>query len=464
MFSSPSRAVWPLLVEASGRMIYCAPMRRSVFIKTFGCQMNAVDSARMLSLLSSADYHAAATLEEADFVLLNTCSIREKADQKIYSDLGTLRRWKQRRPGRLVGVGGCLAQQDGEALRERAPHVDIVFGTHNIANLPEMVRRAERRLPTLALGMEEGITHWDIVPHLPAGVVSAMVAIMQGCDNFCAYCVVPLVRGREVSRPADDILSEVRDLSGRGVMEVVLLGQNVNSYGKKEGEIPFPELLRRISGIEGISRIRFITSHPRDLDDRTIRLFEEIETLCPHVHLPLQSGSDRVLAAMGRGYTRGEYLAKIEALREVRPGMAFSSDFIVGFPGETEDDFRETLAVMGEIRFDSSFSFRFSSRPGTRAAEMKEKVDPQEAAARLRRLQELQAAHTRERLSAQVGRKVTVLVDGTSARDPGMRCGRTACNKTVNFTPGSAERTIRSVLVTGAGTHSLVGEERPSHA
>ena len=439
-------------------------MQKSVFIKTFGCQMNAVDSARMLSLLSSADYLAAPTLEEADLVLLNTCSIREKADQKIYSDLGTLRRWKQRRAGRLVGVGGCLAQQEGETLRGRAPHVDIVFGTHNIANLPEMVRRAEHRLPTLAIGMEEGITHWDVVPHLPAGAVSAMVAIMQGCDNFCAYCVVPLVRGREVSRPAGDILSEVRALAGRGVMEVVLLGQNVNSYGKKEGEIPFPELLRRVSGIEGVSRIRFITSHPRDLDDRTIRLFEEIETLCPHIHLPLQSGSDRVLASMGRGYTRGEYLAKIEALRLVRPGMAFSSDFIVGFPGETEDDFRETLAVMGEVRYDSSFSFRFSSRPGTRAAEMKEKVDPQEAAARLRRLQELQASHTRERLTAQVGREVSVLADGTSARDPGMRCGRTACNKTVNFTPGSAEGPIRSVLVTGAGTHSLVGEERPSHA
>jgi len=446
-------------------MVYCFVMRRSVFIKTFGCQMNAVDSARMLSLLSPAEYRPAATLEEADLVLLNTCSIREKADQKIYSDLGTLRRWKQRRPGRLVGVGGCLAQQDGEALRARAPHVDIVFGTHNIANLPEMVRRAERRLPTLALGMEEGIAHWDVVPHLPAGAVSSMVAIMQGCDNFCAYCVVPLVRGREVSRPSKDILSEVRALAGRGVIEVVLLGQNVNSYGKKEGEIPFPELLLRISSIEGISRIRFITSHPRDLDERTIRLFEEIETLCPHVHLPLQSGSDRVLAAMGRGYTRVEYLAKIEALRHIRPDMAFSSDFIVGFPGETEDDFRETLAVMGEIRFDSSFSFRFSSRPGTRAAEMKGKIEPQEAAGRLRRLQDLQATHTRERLSAKIGQEVTVLVEGASARDPEMRCGRTPCGKTVNFTPGSAEgRLIRPVLVTGAGTHSLVGEERTSHA
>ena len=426
--------------------------------------MNAVDSARMLSLLSSADYNAAATLEDADLVLLNTCSIREKADQKIYSDLGTLRRWKRRRPGRLVAVGGCLAQQDGETLRKRAPHVDIVFGTHNIANLPEMVRRAERRLPTLALGMEEGIAHWNIVPLLPAGAVSAMVAIMQGCDNFCAYCVVPLVRGREVSRPAAEILAEVRALAGLGVLEVVLLGQNVNSYGKKEGEIPFPELLRRISALGRIARIRFITSHPRDLDDRTIRLFGEMETLCPHVHLPLQSGSDRVLEAMGRGYTRGEYLAKVEALRRVRPEMAFSSDVIVGFPGETEDDFRETLAVMEEVRFDSSFSFRFSSRPGTRAAEMEGKVDPREAVERLRRLQELQAAHTRERLAAWVGREAAVLVEGTSARDPGMRCGRTACNKTVNFTPGSSERAIRSVLVTGAGTHSLVGKERPSDA
>jgi len=439
-------------------------MRRSVFIKTFGCQMNAVDSARMLSLLSSADYHAAASLEEADLVLLNTCSIREKADQKIYSDLGTLRRWKQRRPGRLVGVGGCLAQQDGEAVRARAPHVDIVFGTHNIANLPEMVRKAERRLPASSLGMEEGmITHWNVVPYLAPGAVSAMVAIMQGCDNFCAYCVVPLVRGREVSRPAHDILSEVGALAGRGVKEIVLLGQNVNSYGKKEGEIPFPELLRRVSAIEGIARIRFITSHPRDLDDGTIRLFGEIEALCPHVHLPLQSGSDRVLAAMRRGYTSGEYLAKIDALRKVRPGIAFSSDFIVGFPGETEDDFRETLAVMGEIRFDSSFSFRFSSRPGTRAAEMKGKIDPKEASERLRRLQDLQAAHTRERLSAQISREVAVLVEGTSARDPRMRCGRTPCNKTVNFIPGNSKEPIRAVFVTGAGTHSLVGAERPSH-
>jgi tRNA-2-methylthio-N6-dimethylallyladenosine synthase len=327
-----------------------------------------------------------------------------------------------------------------------------------------MVRRAERRLPALALGMEEGITHWNVFPHLAPGAVSAMVTIMQGCDNFCAYCVVPLVRGREVSRPAEDILAEVRTLAERGVREVVLLGQNVNSYGKKEGEIPFPVMLRRISGIDGIDRIRFITSHPRDLDERTIGLFAEITTLCPHVHLPLQSGSDRVLAAMGRGYTRGEYLAKVDALRKARPGIAFSSDFIVGFPGETGDDFRETLEVMEEIRYDSSFSFRFSSRPGTRAAEMKEQVGPQEAAARLHLLQRVQEQHTRERLLALVGREVTVLAEGKSSRDPGMLCGRTACGKTVNFTPSGVDGPIRSVLVIGAGTHSLMGEERPARA
>ena len=296
-------------------------MRRSVFIKTFGCQMNAVDSARMLSLLAAAEYRSAASLEEADLVLLNTCSIREKADQKIFSELGKLRRWKQRRTGRIVGVGGCLAQQAGESLRERAPCVDIVFGTHNIARLPELVRKAGELAPSVAVAMDGDTGHWEIPPYLPDGTTSAMVTIMQGCDNFCAYCIVPLVRGREVSRPAADILAESRSLADRGVREVVLLGQNVNSYGKKEGEIPFHELLRRIEAVDGIARIRFITSHPRDLDDGTIGVFSDIGALCPHVHLPLQSGSDRLLSAMGRGYTRALYLSKVDALRTARPGI-----------------------------------------------------------------------------------------------------------------------------------------------
>jgi tRNA-2-methylthio-N6-dimethylallyladenosine synthase len=435
-------------------------MRRSVYIKTFGCQMNVVDSGRMLALLSRAEYDAAASLDEADVVLLNTCSIREKADQKIYSELGALRRWKQRRPGRLVGVGGCLAQQAGETLRARAPHVDLVFGTHNIARLPEMMRQAEQRSPSVALAMDGDVAHWEVPPYLPDGATSAMLTIMQGCDNFCAYCIVPIVRGPEVSRPAEAILSEARALAGRGVRELVLLGQNVNSYGKKEGEIPFFELLRRIAGIDGIARIRFITSHPRDLDNRTIGLFSEIEALCPHIHLPLQAGSDRVLAAMGRGYTRAEYLGKVEALRKARPEMAFSSDFLVGFPGEREPDFGETLSIMEEVRYDSAFSFCFSSRPGTRAEKLGDRVDPAESRERLQRLQALQERHGRERLGEMVGRDVVVLLEGSSTRDPERLCGRTACYKMVNFAPAGGAGPFRTVRVRSSGVHTLSGEER----
>jgi tRNA-2-methylthio-N6-dimethylallyladenosine synthase len=424
--------------------------------------MNVVDSGRMLSLLAAEGYRAASSLEEADIVLLNTCCIREKADRKIYSELGTLRRWKRLRSGRLIAVGGCLAQQAGESLRKRAPHVDIVFGTQNIARLPDLVRAAERSAPACEIASEGEPAHWEIEPRLPEGAVSAMVTIMQGCDNFCAYCVVPVVRGREVSRPSAGVIEEARSLAARGVREIVLLGQNVNSYGRKEGEIPFHELLRRLARVEGISRIRFITSHPRDLDDRTIGLFSEEEKLCPHLHLPLQAGSDRVLAAMGRGYTRKEYLSKVAALRRARPGIAFSSDFIVGFPGETEDDFLETLSIMEEVRYDSAFSFCFSPRPGTRAAAMGDRGDPAVAGERLRRLQALQDRHGRERLAAVVGRDVEVLVEGPSTRDPRRLCGRTPCFKMVNFTPGGGGGPLRTVSVVSAGEHTLSGEERQS--
>ena len=435
-----------------------------VYIETFGCQMNAVDSARMLSLLGAADYRPARSPSEADLVLLNTCSIREKAEAKVYSALGRLRRWKGEREGRLLAVGGCLAQQEGEAIRTRAPHVDIVFGTHNIARLPDLVLRARGRRSAVAVDLSGDTAHWDTLPYLPDGASSAMVTVMQGCDNFCAYCIVPHVRGPEISRPADDVLRDVRALADRGVREVVLLGQNVNSYGRKEGDIAFPELLRRVARVPGIDRIRFVTSHPRDLDDRTIGLFSEIEALCPHIHLPVQSGSDRVLAAMGRGYTRAEYLAKVSALRGARPQIAFSSDFIVGFPGETEDDFRDTLAVMEEVRFDSSFSFRFSPRAGTRAADMEGAAAEEVSGERLRRLQDLQASHTRERLGAFAGTETVVLVEGRSARDPLRLSGRTPCYKTVNFTPAAGGTgPFRRVAVRGTGAHSLSGEEGGFH-
>ena len=435
-------------------------MSRKVYIETFGCQMNEVDSARIVSLMIAEKYEATRVLSEADLVLLNSCSIREKADRKIYSALGRLRRWKGSRPGRLIAVGGCLAQQEGKTLKEKAPHVDIVFGTHNIARLPELVRSAERRESPVAVDLSGDTGHWEILPYHAKGTASAMVTIMQGCENYCAYCIVPFVRGPEISRPPADVIAEVGKLAERGIPEVVLLGQNVNSYGRKEGEIGFPELLRRISRIPGIRRIRFITSHPRDLDAETIGLFSEIEALCPHIHLPLQSGSDRMLSGMGRGYTRKKYLGKIDALRMARPGIAFSSDFIVGFPGETEEDFARTLAAMEEVRYDSAFSFRFSPRPGTRAARMDGAATAAMAGERLNRLQELQGRHTRERLGGVVGTVTEVLVEGNSAKDPSRLCGRTSCYKTVNFTPDPGGNGLfRRVEIRSAGTHTLSGVE-----
>ena len=439
-------------------------MGRRVYIETFGCQMNELDSARMLSLLGKAEYLPAESLSDADLVLLNTCSIREKADQKIYSALGHLRRWKEGRGGRLVAVGGCLAQQEGAFLKKRAPHIDIVFGTHSISRLPDLVRLAEEQGAPVSTDMSGDTSHWDVLPYLADGAASAMVTIMQGCDNYCAYCVVPYVRGTEISRPSAEILDEVRKLADRGVCEVVLLGQNVNAYGKKEGEISFPELLRRIAGVRQIRRIRFITSHPKDLDRETIGLFSSIDSLCPHIHLPIQSGSDRILAAMGRGYTRGEYLANIDVLRKARPDIAISSDFIVGFPGETEADFQDTLSAMEEVRYDSSFSFRFSPRPGTRAAAMTGAVPREAAGERLVRLQRLQNRHTRERLAAFVGKQMEVLVEGRSVKDPSHLYGRTPCYKTVNFPPlPEGNGAIRSVIIRSAGHHSLSGVEGGPH-
>jgi tRNA-2-methylthio-N6-dimethylallyladenosine synthase len=437
-------------------------MTRRVHIETFGCQMNEVDSGRMLALLGSLSYVPVGSRDEADLVLLNTCSIREKAAHKVYSAIGELQNWRRLAKGRIIAVGGCLAQQEGDEIRRRAPYVDIVFGTHNIASLPEMVRSAEaRRRKTVSVEMTGDTRHWDILPYVPEGAVGAMVTIMQGCDNYCAYCIVPYVRGPEVSRPADDIVREVQGLAGRGVREVVLLGQNVNSYGRKEGEIPFHRLLRKVASVDGIERIRFITSHPRDLDDPIIDLFGEIDKLCPHLHLPVQSGSDAILAAMGRGYTAAAYLAKVARLREVRPDIAFSTDFIVGFPGETEDDFRRTIDVMDTVRYDYCFSFKYSPRAGTAAASLDGGVPGPEADERLQRLLAVQDRHTGERLSAMIGKTVEVLVEKPSARDPNRFFGRAACYKAVNFTgrPGACTGVFRRVTIEKAGSHSLSGTE-----
>lgn len=437
-------------------------MGRLVHIETFGCQMNEVDSSRMVSLLARAGYAAAPSRDEADLVVLNTCSIREKAAHKVYSELGALRKWKGKRRGRLVAVGGCLAQQDGAAIRDRAPHVDVVFGTHSIASLPDLVLAAQERKRSVATEMSGDTSHWETLPFVPEGAGSAMVTIMQGCDNHCAYCIVPAVRGPEISRPAREILEEVARLADRGVSEAVLLGQNVNSYGRKTGEIAFPELVRRVAAVPGIRRVRFITSHPRDLDDATVALFAEVDEVCPHLHLPLQSGSDRVLASMGRGYTRDAYLAKVEAVRRARPGATFSSDFIVAFPGETEEDFRATLSLMEEVRFASAFSFRYSPRPGTRGASFPGTVPAGEASARLAELQRLQEGHTAGRLREAVDATVEVLVEGSASRGDGRLFGRDPHYRGVNFRPlpgGTGEGGYRRVRVVSAGVHTLSGEE-----
>jgi tRNA-2-methylthio-N6-dimethylallyladenosine synthase len=393
-------------------------------------------------------------------ILVNTCSIREKAAQKVYSLLGRLQEAKRHRPGLLIGVGGCLAQQLGEGLIRKIPAVDIVFGTHQIHRLPEFVGTAGKggRVVETAFADAVGSLHRVALP--PPGTVSAFVTIMQGCDNYCAFCVVPYVRGREESRPCREIREEVRLLAERGVREVVLLGQNVNSYGRTLAEgTDFPDLLREVASVEGIERIRFTTSHPKDLSDRLIRSFRQIGPLCEHIHLPVQSGSDRILARMNRKYTREDYLEKVDRLRDACPGVAISSDMIAGFPGETEADFEDTLSLMEAVRFDSLFSFKYSVREGTAAARLADRLDEGTKGRRLRTLQDLQDLHTLEKNRSEVGRCLEVLVEGTSRNSDADLMGRTRTNRIVNF-PGERDwigRTVR-VMIRDAFLHSLRGE------
>ncbi len=431
---------------------------KKAFIHTFGCQMNEYDSARMMGLLQRLGYEPAKGPEEAELIIVNTCSVREKAEQKVYSLLGRLKRYKSEN-GAVIAVGGCVAQQLGEKIFEKAPYVDIVFGTHNIDRLPDMVKEARKRKTRLS-----GLDMWEIPStfegdqFLEEGSVKAYVTVMTGCDNFCAYCIVPLVRGREYSRASKDVLREVERLAEKGIVEVILLGQNVNSYGKKNGDCSFPELLRMVSRIDGIRRIRFVTSHPKDFSDELVECFAELEKLCPHLHLPAQSGSNRILERMGRKYTREHYLSIIEKLKKARPEITFSSDFIVGFPGETEEDFRETLSLIEEVRYDISFSFRYSPRPGTRAATFENQIDEDVKRRRLMELQELQNRITLENYRKLVGKKVEVLVEGKSKRDDNKYTGRTPCNKVVNFEAREdVKGKIIQVNITDAFSHSLAG-------
>lgn len=438
--------------------------KKKLYIQTFGCQMNVQDAEKMAALLAVSGYEMTDDPGQAQLILVNTCSIREKAAQKIYSQLGRFRALKEDNPRLIIGVAGCLAQQWGEGFFRKAPYVDLVFGTHQIHRLPEMVAFLERAGGRVSeTGFCDRVRSLEIQAQPADGAVATFVTIMQGCNNFCAYCVVPHVRGREESRPLPEILREVEMLAGRGIREVTLLGQNVNSYGRTLPEGPdFAELIRAIGKVAGIRRIRFTTSHPKDLSERLIGCFGEVPQLCEHIHLPVQSGSDRVLRRMNRGYTSAAYRDKVAALRRACPGISITSDVIVGFPGEEEEDFQQTLSLLREIRFDNLFSFKYSEREGTAAVGMDRPVCEGVKRERLKILQSLQTEHTWEKNRACVGNPAEVLVEGES-RNGGEMTGRTRTNRIVNF-PGKADlvgTTVRLKIV-DAYLHSLRGRMEQS--
>ncbi|MFB3926157.1 MAG: tRNA (N6-isopentenyl adenosine(37)-C2)-methylthiotransferase MiaB [Syntrophales bacterium] len=437
-------------------------MREKLFyIQTFGCQMNVQDSRQMAELLSNAGYLRTEDQKKADVLIVNTCSIREKAEQKAYSHIGRLRRLKKRNPGVLIGVAGCLAQQKGAELARKFDFLDVILGTHNIHLLPGLLDRSRMcGSPAIETGFHDSLESAGVFAKPENGSVSAFVTVMQGCDNYCAYCVVPFLRGREQSRKLNDIVDEIKFLAGQGIKEVTLLGQNVNSYGRSLGNgVDFAGLLKAVSRVEGIERIRFTTSHPKDLDDRIIRCYAEIEQLCEHIHLPVQSGSDRILQRMNRQYTSADYLKKVDKLKEICSNISITSDIIVGFPGETEEDFQCTLQLMEKIRFDSVFSFKYSDRGGTAAARFDGKIDEAIKDRRLSLLQKLQETHTLKRNEMLRGSVEKVLVEGYSKNTRRDLMGRTRSNKIVNFRGGSQwiGKTV-PVRIERAYLHSLRGE------
>lgn len=423
--------------------------------------MNVNDSDKIVTLLKDEGYETTDAAACADLILINTCSIREKAAQKAFSQLGRFRMLKERKPDLILAMGGCLAQQWGQKILARAPYLNVVFGTHNIHGLPELIRRAEEKGSRIVeTDFQQPVKSLGITTVPQNGSVSAYVTIMQGCNNFCSYCVVPYLRGPEESRPVDDILAEVKKLAEHGVVEILLLGQNVNSYGKTiSGSPGFPYLLRAIEKIKGIERIRFTTSHPKDLSEDLMRCFAEVEALCDHIHLPFQSGSDEILRRMNRGYTCTQYLEKVEGLRHFRPEISITSDVIVGFPGETEKDYQATLALMDAVQFDNLFSFKYSERESTAAVGFEHQVPEKVKRERLQQLQALQEKHTLERNQILEGRAVDVLVEGKSRNSEHDMTGRTRSNKIVNFRGGRelAGKTC-SVLIKKAYLHSLRGE------
>lgn len=439
-------------------------MKKRVYLKTFGCQMNENDSEKMLILLED-EYEPTEKPEEADLIIVNTCSVREKPQHKVYSEVGRYKSFKVKKPELLIGITGCVAQQEGENLLKRLPFVDFVLGTQGFYLIREVLKQVKRdKKPVVLTPLDPGFKPPLVLPSdrlfSRERRVKALVTIMQGCDNFCSYCIVPYVRGREVSRPPEEILKEIEALTKQGVREVTLLGQNVNSYGLKEKKYPdFPELLNLISQVEGIWRIRFTTNHPKDLSEKLIKVMAENPKVCHHIHLPLQAGSNKILRKMNRKYTKEEYLLKVEKLKNAVPDVAITSDIIVGFPGETREDFEETLEMLKTVRYHEIFSFKYSDRPFTAAQKMEEKVPEEERERRLRLVQELQAQITQEIYQSYVGKEVEVLVEGPSVKSDKMLTGRTSTNVIVNFTSPRLDLigALVRVRIEEAGKHSLKG-------
>jgi tRNA-2-methylthio-N6-dimethylallyladenosine synthase len=432
-----------------------------MYIATFGCQMNEYDSGRAARLMVAEGYETTDDPARADLIFINTCGIREKAELKVYSLLGRLKPLKEKNKGLVLAVGGCVAQQEGPAILDRAPYVDLVLGTHGLDQLPPLVREIrEDRGRMCRIDFDyNAVRRPDSTAGQGIPGLKAYVTIMQGCDNFCAYCVVPYVRGREVSRQPDDVLAEAEALVKAGAREIMLLGQNVNSYGRGiEPKTTFPDLVRRVAAIPGLWRLRFTTSHPKDLSPELIRTMAEEPVAAEHLHLPVQAGSNAVLKAMGRGYTREAYLEKVAALREALPGLGLTTDVIVGFPGETEEDFAQTMDLIERVRYDGMYSFKYSDRPGTRATAMPDKVDPETAGRRLNDLQTRQKVISLEENRRLVGRRVEVLVESRGIRRPDQLTGRTRTHKIVNFVgPDHLVGRLVSLDIVSAGANSLLG-------
>ena len=438
-------------------------MTRKLYIKTFGCQMNEYDSTRIADLMA-ASHNMVLTdeAEQADMLLLNTCSVREKAQEKVFSQLGRWRKWKEQRPDLVIGVGGCVASQEGDLILRRAPYVDLVFGPQTYHRLPAMIEALQReRRPRIDISFPE-IEKFDALAPLRSEGPRAYVSVMEGCSKYCTFCVVPYTRGEEFSRPFDEVITEIVELAEQGVREITLLGQNVNAYAGARhggGTIDFAELLAYAAAVEGIDRLRYTTSHPVDFTDALINAYRQVPELVSHLHLPVQSGSDRILSAMKRRYQVADYEAIIAGLRKARPDISLSSDFIVGFPGESSDDFNATLDLIERIGFDHSFSFIYSARPGTPAAALADDVPMEEKRDRLSRLQAMIDKQAGAISAGMVGTNHRILVDGVSRKNAGHLSGRTENNRVVNFAAGEASiGDFRDVRITEALPNSLRAE------